>query len=201
MAPTPLPLIPRATPILRAMRRRACRQRPAAYETTVSGGGPNAFAAKFDTTKTGAASLVYSTYIGGGNTQSQSNGIALDAAGDVYLVGQTQNGLPTTANAVQPVYGGGPHDAFVSELNASGSGLIYSTYLGGTQDDVGTAIALGPSNNVYVTGSTQSTGFPEITSGAYDATENGNYDALLVMLNQSVNQAPVLNGANTCADL
>ena len=89
-------------------------------------------------------SLVYSTYLGGSNNDS-GNGIAVDGSANAYVIGSTSSSdFPTTAGAFQTTNGGrgGFADAFVSKLNRSGSALLYSTYLGGSNYDLGVSIAL-----------------------------------------------------------
>jgi hypothetical protein len=86
-------------------------------------------------------------------------------------------------NALQPAYGGGG-DAFVSELNPSGSALVYSTYLGGSVDDWGYAIAVDTSGNAYVTGHTSSTNFPTMNP-SQPTYGGGAYDAFVAKLNAS----------------
>jgi FG-GAP-like repeat/IPT/TIG domain/Beta-propeller repeat len=131
----------------------------------------NAFVAKLNPTLTGTASLVYSTYLGGSGTDA-GNGIAVDSAGDAYVTGGTDSSdFPTTA-ALQPTYGGGSVDAFVAELNSTGSALVYATYLGGNGSDEGDGIAVDTNGNAYVTGGTASTNFPT-TSSAYEAQLGG----------------------------
>jgi len=104
--------------------------------------------------------LIYSTYLGGSD-EDGANGIAVDAAGDAYVVGQTRSLDFPTVNPAQPSYtddfcdpsGDYPcYDAFVSKLDPTGSTLVYSTYLGGTGQDVALAVAVDPSGNAYVTG-------------------------------------------------
>src|SRR5207245_9836686 len=81
--------------------------------------------------------LIYSTYLGGGGFDS-GGGIAVDAAGNAHVNGSTEStNFPTTLGAFQPTFGGGPFDAFVTELDPPGSGLIYSTYIRGSGDDEG----------------------------------------------------------------
>jgi len=109
-------------------------------------------------------SLLYSTYLGGTTSDIDPYGIALDAGGNTFLTGQTSPpGFPLTSGALQTTPGG-QLDAFVLKLNAAGSALIYSTYLGGNANDEGNSIAVDPLGNAYVTGSTASTNFPVTTS-------------------------------------
>ncbi len=111
--------------------------------------------------------LAYSTFLGGSGQES-GNGIAVDANGNAYVVGSTSSSnFPTTAGVVQPSSpDAGNLVAFVTKLNPSGTGLVYSTYLGGTFGSFGSAIALDSSGNAYVTGNTISNDFPT-TAGAY----------------------------------
>lgn len=105
--------------------------------------------------------LLYSTYLGGSNSE-RSLDIAVDNAGNTYLTGYTNSDDFPIANALYPTYSGGT-DAFVTKLNATGSALFYSTYLGGSSDDTGEGIAT-DRGNAYITGSTSSTGdFPADT--------------------------------------
>ena len=105
------------------------------------------------------SALIYSTYLGG-NHDDFANGIAVDAAGDAYVTGWTfSSDFPTTANVVQPAYDN-EGDAFVAKLNATGSSLVYSTYLGGNKGDESNGIAADAAGNAYITGSTLSVNFP-----------------------------------------
>jgi hypothetical protein len=126
--------------------------------------------------------LSYSTYLGG-NTDDQGNGIAVDASGSVYLIGSTRSTNFPVAGALQNKFGGGNWDAFVSKLNAAGSALVYSTYLGGSGDDLGNAIAVDSSGSAYVTGETTSTNFP--TATPLQAANAGSNDAFVAKLNAS----------------
>lgn len=141
---------------------------PSAFQKTANGGAPDAFVTKLNPD---GSALVYSTYLGGAGSE-QGDSIAVDSAGQANVAGFTNAiNFPVTSDAVQPTNNGG-YDAFVTKLNRFGSALVYSTYLGGTIDDFGNGIALGRSNKVYVTGSTDSPDFPT-TSGAFDTTYNG----------------------------
>src|SRR5439155_646519 len=112
---------------------------------------------------TGSA-LVYSTYLGGSDLES-GTGIAVDATGSAYVTGQTwSTNFPTTAGAFQTTYGGNV-DGFVTKLDAAGSALVYSTYLGSSGGDTNIGIAVDTAGNAYVSGSTDSTSFPT-TGGA-----------------------------------
>jgi uncharacterized repeat protein (TIGR01451 family) len=104
--------------------------------------------------------LVYSTYLGGTADVDRGWGIAVNSAGNAYVVGDTKSGDFPTVNAIQPAYGGGLGDAFVSKLSSTGSSLVYSTFLGGNLTDEGRGIALDSSANAYVTGMTSSFQFP-----------------------------------------
>jgi len=135
-------------------------------------GSYDAFVVKLDPT---GSTLVYSTYLGGSSVD-YGYGIAVDSAGNAYVAGNTASTDFPTMNPLQAAIGGGL-DVFVAALNPSGSALIYSTYLGGSGDDLGLAIALDSSANAYVTGSTLSTDFP--TSNPLQAANAGSNDAFV----------------------
>lgn len=153
-----------------------------AFQTTCGGFANfqgNAFVAKFDPTKSGNTSLIYSTCLGGSGGDS-GHAIAVDASGNAYITGLTfSTDFPTTSPFQAANAGGG--DAFVTKLNATGSALVYSTYLGGSASDQGFGIALDSSGNAYVTGFTQSTNFP--TASSFQAAEAGGQDAFVAKLN------------------
>jgi hypothetical protein len=154
-----------------------------AFQTTYAGGDRDAFVIQLNATGT---SLLYSTYLGGsGNDRSAHlGGIALDTSGNAYIVGDTASSdFPTTAGAFQTTFAGG-RDAFVTKFNATGSSLLYSTYLGGSALDFGSGIALDISGNAYLTGRTESFDFPS-TAGAFQATFAGGRDAFVTKLNSS----------------
>jgi len=112
--------------------------------------------------------LLYSTYFG---NYCEALGIAVDGSGNAYVTGLTGSANFPTAGPLQAAHGGGPYDAFVSKLNAAGSALTYSTYLGGSWEDQGFGIAVDVSGNAYVTGFTESTDFP--TAGPLQAAHAG----------------------------
>ncbi len=150
-----------------------------AYVTgiTSSGGPYDAFVTKLNAT---GSALVYSTNLGGSG-QDSGLAIAVDGSGNAYVTGSTSStNFPTTPGAFQTTLGGA-FNAFVTELNASGSALVYSTYLGGSGNDGGNGIAVDGSSNACVTGATSSTDFPT-TAGAFQTTPGG---AFVTKLNAS----------------
>src|SRR3989442_855068 len=125
----------------------------------------------------------YSTFLGG-SSHELGNGIKVDAAGNAYVVGTTQSpDFRTTAGAFRTTGApGNVSDVFVSKLNATGTALVYSTFIGGDHLDDGMAIAVDGSGNAYVAGETGSTNFPT-TAGAFDRTINGAFDTFVTKLN------------------
>jgi len=118
-------------------------------------GGSDAFVTKIDPA---GSALVFSTYFGGAGNDT-GRGIAVNGAGQTFITGSTlSNNLPTK-NPLLPSYGGAI-DAFVAKFNAAGSALEYSTWLGGTGNDNGLAIAIDGAGNAFVTGDTSSLNFP-----------------------------------------
>jgi len=134
----------------------------------------DAFIAKFSA----SGALVYLTYLGGGGDDA-ATAIAVDSSGNAYITGMTNSSNFPLANPFQAQYGGSgglgyvrTGDAFVAKLSPAGTRLLYSTYLGGTRDDIGMAIAIDSSGNAYVAGATASMNFP-ITSNAYQSFLRG----------------------------
>jgi Bacterial Ig-like domain (group 3)/Beta-propeller repeat len=116
--------------------------------------------------------LIYSTYLSGSG-YNQGFGIAVDSAGNAYVTGETDSSDFPTMNPLQPANGGyATFDAFVTKFNPAGSALVYSTYLGGSDDDWGYGIAVDGAGNAYLTGRTWSTDFPT-TPGAFQTTCSG----------------------------
>jgi hypothetical protein len=151
---------------------------PGAFQTTF-GGYYDAFVAKFNPA---GSALVYSSYLGGSDSDI-GYGIAADSAGDAYVIGGTSSAnFPTTPGAFQTTYGGNG-DAFVTEFNPTGSALVYSTYLGGSSGDGGSGIAVDSAGNAYVTGGTSSTDFP--TMNPLQPTLAGSGDAFVSEFNST----------------
>jgi len=151
---------------------------------TYPGGANNGFVTKLNST---GSALLYSTYLAlGGAVGDSVNGVALDSSHNAYLTGvASSSAFQTTSGAFQTTCGcsGGATDAFVTVINAAGSGYIYSTFLGGSQSDTGNAIAVDSSGSAYVTGDTESsTDFPT-TTGVFQATYGGATDAFVAKLN------------------
>ena len=151
----------------------------------------SAFITKLNSSGSG---LVYSTYLGGSGIPilgagDAADGIALDSAGDAYVTGSTYStDFPTTEDALQsanPSTSSLAQSAFVTECNPTGTGLRYSSYLGGNGEDVGLAIASDSKGGVYLTGLTRSIDFP-VTADAFQKTnvvKNANaYDSFVAKI-------------------
>lgn len=123
--------------------------------------------------------LIYSTYLGGINNDDII-AVAVDSAGSAYVTGETQSPDFPLANPAQPRFGG-RYDAFVTKFNPQGSGLVYSTFLGGTQGDDGRAITVDDAGNAYLTGYTSSTDLPMVKP-LQPAFGGGREDVLLAKL-------------------
>jgi IPT/TIG domain/Beta-propeller repeat len=163
-----------------------------------SGNYDSVFLTRIDPTKSGSASLIYSTYLGG-NAGDVAYGIVVDSSANAHITGAlSSTNFPTTSNAfmqTSPCIGNsscyGP--TFLSRINTNATGsaaLVYSTYLGGTADELGAGVALGPNNVAYVTGATFSPDFP-VTPGAY-STSSPAYVAFLSLIDTSKSGASSL---------
>lgn len=146
-----------------------------AFQTNF-GGNQGAFVAKLNST---GDSLTYSTYFG--NSDNEVTRMAINSSGDVYLLGVTGEGLPTTVGAFDVSYGG-VGDAYIAKLNHSGTSLLFSTYLGGGGQELPGGIVLDSADNVYAVGYTGSSDFPT-TPGVLN--ETGFSDAFISKLNSS----------------
>jgi hypothetical protein len=123
--------------------------------------------------------LSYATYFGGSGFED-GRAVSVDGQGSVYLTGSTSLGLFPITGAEQPTYGGGSSDAFVCKLNPSGSAIAYATFIGGSDADVGSGIAVDALGNAYVVGYTLSTDFP--TAAALQPSNAGSIDGFIVKL-------------------
>ncbi|MGH9376551.1 MAG: SBBP repeat-containing protein, partial [Terriglobia bacterium] len=144
-----------------------------------SAGRSDAFMAELNPAGT---SLIYSTYVGG-SAFDKGTAIAVDSSGNAYATGYTSSpDFPVTPKSFQTTYqGSGKPEAFVIKLNSGGSSLAYSTYLGGSGGDFGQGIAVDPTGDAYVTGSTQSSDFP--VAKPLQAIIGGGSDAFVTELN------------------
>jgi hypothetical protein len=149
-----------------------------AIQPTIAGGELDAFVTKFN--RDGTA-LIYATFLGG-SLADTIYGIAVDSSGSVYVAGWTFSPDFPTRNAFQSASGGNA-DTFVTKINATGSALVYSTYLGGTSADFGRAIAVDSLGNAYVTGFTYSVDFP--TKHAFQSANAGIPDAFVTKVSPS----------------
>jgi hypothetical protein len=153
-----------------------------AFDTSHNGYG-DAFVVKLNPS---GSSLVYGTFIGGSDYEGGS-GIAVDEGENAYVTGSTYSSdFPKTDKAFDTSYNG-YGDAFVVKLNPSGSSLFYGTFIGGSDYEGGSGIAVDGWGNAYVTGLTESSDFPK-TDEAFDTSYNGGYtDAFVVKLNSTGN--------------
>lgn len=161
---------------------------PNAVQNTFAGGdnfGSDAFVAKIAPDGT----LVFSTYLGGSDDDF-GRGIAVDNAGNIYVTGTTESTNFPIFNALQSNYGGGlfSGDTFVTKLSPDGSNIIYSTYLGGQDDDESSAIAVDAEGNAYVTGNTGGTSpfplQPIPGFGDFPTTDNARQNLLASQFNR-----------------
>jgi hypothetical protein len=149
-----------------------------AFQTTFGGGTLDVFVSKLNST---GSNLIYSTYIGGSSNE-RGNSIAIDDTGNAYITGFTAStDYDITSGAFQTT-NAGLSDVFVTQLNNTGTGLIYSTYIGGSGFEEGYGIAIDGSGNAYITGYTYSTDF-DISSGAFQNTNEGSYDVFVTKIN------------------
>ncbi|MFX1255058.1 MAG: SBBP repeat-containing protein [Promethearchaeota archaeon] len=154
---------------------------PNAYDTTHDAQS-DIYVTKLNATGNG---LIFSTLIGGGSWEFTRE-IEVDANGNSYLIGETRSEDFPTKNAYNSTHEGqGNYDIFVTKLNATGSGLVFSTFLGGVENDRGESIVLDNAGNTYIYGYSESANFP--TKNAYNATHSGASDIIVAKLNATGN--------------
>jgi uncharacterized protein (TIGR03437 family) len=139
------------------------------------GGATDAFVAKVAP----GGAITWATYVGG-TGDDEANGIAVDAAGAAYITGGTASTNFPTANAYQGANAGGARDVFVSKVSPDGTKLAYSTFLGGSKDELGNGIAVDSAGNAYIGGSSNSTDFP--SSSAFQDALKGSVDGVVAEL-------------------
>jgi photosystem II stability/assembly factor-like uncharacterized protein len=149
-----------------------------AYQTAP--GGSCSFVAQLNAAGT---ALGWATYFGQ-SCSAQATALAVDSKQAVYVTGSAFPGLPVSAGAPQPNFGGGEHDAFMAKIDTGGDSLVYCTYLGGGLIDSGTSIAVDANFNAYATGLTQSTDL-QVTGSALQGALAGGYDAFVAEINNT----------------
>ncbi|HEU4596905.1 MAG TPA: SBBP repeat-containing protein, partial [Pyrinomonadaceae bacterium] len=149
-----------------------------ALQATKGSNGDDAFVTKLNAA---GSALVYSTYLGGGDSAEFGQAITVDSDGNAYVTGNTFSNDFPTVNPIQATEGGGSTDAFLSKINATGSALVYSTYLGGSDNDSGEGIKVDSAGNAYVGGDTASPNFP--TLSPIQAVNGGGGDAFVLKVN------------------
>lgn len=154
---------------------------------SLTAGGSDGFVAKIDPEKDRNDSLIYSTFLGG-SFDDFPNGIAVDAEGRAYVAGGTFSSSFPVLQAVQPEHAGGGLDAFVSVLNANGSGLVKSTFLGGRGGESAQDVTLDPRGVIWTTGFTASQDFPTVRP--IQARHAGRADAFVTSFGLGVSALP-----------
>ncbi|MEA2691662.1 MAG: hypothetical protein QOJ16_1049 [Acidobacteriota bacterium] len=174
----------------------------ASIQASNAGGDHDVFVTKINAT---GGAIVYSTYLGGSGDDI-ANHVAVDTAGNAVITGGTCSAnFPVTAGALAPVSPGLDcgtflYDAFVAKLNPLGTALLYSTFLGGTDNDVAQGLAVDPAGNAYVTGFTRSNDFTGVTAGSFQPANPGGYAAFLTKINpagNAVGYSTYLGGGGT----
>jgi hypothetical protein len=146
-----------------------------------NGGSVDAFVAKINAAGT---ALIYAGYLGGAGFDAAS-GIAVDRAGNAFIVGSTASTEATFPVKVGPdlSYNGGSNDAFVAKINAAGTALVYAGYLGGAGFELGNGIAVDGAGSVYVTGTTSSNQATFPVKVGPDLSSNGGADVFVAKVN------------------
>jgi hypothetical protein len=166
--------------------------------STVDSALGSAFVTKLNSS---GSAVVYSTYLGG-STRDAALAVAVDTLGDAYLSGYTSSTDFPVANALQPQNATGGHgaNAFVTKFNPAGSGLIYSTYLGGSTYEQANALALDAAGNAYVAGTTFSSNFPTVeplqaTNNAASGNANNAFISVLSSSGSTLEFSTYLGGS------
>ncbi len=161
------------------------------------GGATDAFVVKLNPNGTAA---IYSTFLGG-SAEDQATGIQVDSTGNAYVSGFTNSAnFPVTTGSFRTSYAGST-DAFAAKLNATGSALVYSTFLGGANVDRAYAVAVSPFGEAFLAGQTFSSSFPT-TAGAYRTSHGGGADAFITRLSAdgaSAIYSTFLGGSGSCS--
>ena len=140
---------------------------------------------------TSTSTLVYSSYLGGTTGNQSGSGIALDPAGNIYIIGTTgDTDFPVTASAYQSTLSG-LEDAFLCEITTTSTTPAYCTYLGGELESNGQGIAIAPNGLVYFAANTNSTMFP-LAGASYQSGPIGNYDIIIGVMDMTQNGTPSL---------
>ena len=145
-----------------------------AFQLAGGGTSVDAYVVKLDPT---GSSAVYSTYLGGTGAEAGLD-IAVDPSGNAYVAGYAYGNSLPLASPLQAT-NGGYYDAFLSKLNAAGSALIFSSYLGGSGNEKARGVAVDPSGNAYLTGDTFSTDFPVTPGASQTYYGSGAFDAFV----------------------
>ncbi|MDO8281073.1 MAG: SBBP repeat-containing protein [Thermodesulfovibrionia bacterium] len=156
---------------------------PGAYDTTHNGGFDFVIS-KLDSS---LASLLASTYIGGGSTESVRL-LALDSSGNVFLSGTTNSiDYPVTPGTFDATYNGGAYDIILSKFNSDLTSLLASSFVGGSSGDSGRGLLIDPSDNIIISGSTSSPDYP-VAAGAYNTIHNGSSDMLVSIFDNTLSR-------------
>lgn len=144
------------------------------------GGTQDAFVLKMNATGT---ATIYSTYLGGSG-DDYGHGIAVDKSGNAYVVGFTgSSNFPVITGNYKTTYQGGSFDGFMCKLNAAGSALLFSSYLGGNSDDTPYKIRLNADSSFLITGWTTSTNFPTTNCPVQSTYGGGASDGFITLVN------------------
>jgi|GEM_PF-2394212 len=156
-----------------------------AFDTQLTG-LEDAFVMRLNST---ASQRLYSTFLGGGGGDEGLK-IALDPQGNAVVCGRTTSSsfdvppFPTTAGVVQTTFGGATNDGFLTKLNVAGTGLLFSTYLGGSGLDRISDVKVASNGDIYVVGESSSANFPTVP-GSFDTSANGGRDIVVARLNST----------------